>query len=169
MRAAKGAGGGAERAATIDMNVVKPETEGFSSERLENFHALMQGTVDRKELPGAVTILARHGKVIDYRVYGFKDLESGAKLEKDSIFRDFSMTKPVTAVAMMILYEQGKWLPMDPISKYIPEFEAPESFQGCGCGREHGGGRAEACADDGRIDDAYGGIYLRIFWEHAGR
>jgi CubicO group peptidase (beta-lactamase class C family) len=125
----KGAGGGAERTATIDMNVVKPEAEGFSSERLENFHALMQGVVDRKELPGAVTILARHGKVIDYRVFGVKDLESGAKLEKDSIFRDFSMTKPVTAVAMMILYEQGKWLPMDPISKYIPEFKDLKVFK----------------------------------------
>src|SRR3984885_8257640 len=126
---AKGAGGGAERAAAIDMTVVKPETEGFSAERLENFHALMQGTVDRKELPGAVTILARHGKIVDYRVYGFKDLESGAKLEKDSIFRDFSMTKPVTAVAMMILYEKGKWLPMDPISKYIPEFKDLKVFK----------------------------------------
>ena len=125
----KGAGGGAERAATIDMNVVKPETVGFSAERLENFHALMQGTVDRKELPGAVTILARHGKVVDYRVYGVKDLESGAKLEKDSIFRDFSMTKPVTAVAMMILYEQGKWLPCDPIAKFIPEFEHLKVFK----------------------------------------
>jgi CubicO group peptidase (beta-lactamase class C family) len=89
----------------------------------------MQGVVDRKELPGAVTILARHGKVIDYRVYGVKDLESGAKLEKDSIFRDFSMTKPVTAVAMMILYEQGKWLPSDPISKFIPEFEHLKVFK----------------------------------------
>jgi CubicO group peptidase (beta-lactamase class C family) len=126
---AKGAGGGAERAATIDMNVMKPEAVGFSAERLENFHALMQGVVDRKELPGAVTILARHGKVIDYRVYGVKDLESGAKLEKDSIFRDFSMTKPVTAVAMMILYEQGKWLPADPISKFIPEFEHLKVFK----------------------------------------
>jgi CubicO group peptidase (beta-lactamase class C family) len=127
--AAKGAGGGAERTAAIDMNVVKPESEGFSSERLENFHALMQGTVDRKELPGAVTILARHGKIVDYRVYGSKDLESGAKLEKDSIFRDFSMTKPVTAVAMMILYEQGKWLPSDPISKFIPEFKGLKVFK----------------------------------------
>jgi CubicO group peptidase (beta-lactamase class C family) len=129
----KGAGGGASaaegRTASLDMNVVKPETEGFSSERLENFHALMQGVVDRKELPGAVTILARHGKVVDYRVFGMKDLESGAKLEKDSIFRDFSMTKPVTAVAMMILYEQGKWLPMDPISKYIPEFKDLKVFK----------------------------------------
>ena len=125
----KGAGGGGERAALIDMNLVKPEAVGFSAERLENLHKLMQETVDRKELPGAVTILARHGKVVDYRVYGVKDLESGAKLEKDSIFRDFSMTKPVTAVAMMILYEQGKWLPMDPISKFIPEFAHLKVFK----------------------------------------
>jgi CubicO group peptidase (beta-lactamase class C family) len=126
---AKSAGGGGERAATIDMNLAKPEAVGFSAERLENLHKLMQGTVDRKELPGAVTILARHGKVVDYRVYGVKDMESGAKLEKDSIFRDFSMTKPVTAVAMMILYEQGKWLPMDPISKFIPEFAHLKVFK----------------------------------------
>jgi len=125
----KGAGGGAERTATIDMNGVKPEAVGFSAERLENLHRLMQGTVDRKELPGAVTILARHGKVVDYRVYGVKDIESGAKLTQDSIFRDFSMTKPVTAVAMMILYEQGKWLPMDPISKFIPEFAHLKVFK----------------------------------------
>ena len=126
---ARGAGGGADRAATIDMNVVKPETVGFSAERLENLHKLMQGTVDRKELPGAVTILARHGKVVDYRVYGQKDMEAGAALAKDSIFRDFSMTKPVTAVAMMILYEQGKWLPSDPISKFIPEFAHLKVFK----------------------------------------
>jgi CubicO group peptidase (beta-lactamase class C family) len=126
---AKGTGGGAERTATVDLNLVNPKTVGFSTERLENLHKLMQGTVDRKELPGAVTILARHGKVVDYRVYGVKDMESGAKLEKDSIFRDFSMTKPVTAVAMMILYEQGKWLPMDPISKFIPEFAHLKVFK----------------------------------------
>ena len=129
----------------------------------------MQGTVDRKELPGAVTILARHGKVVDYRVYGVKDLESGAKLEKDSIFRDFSMTKPVTAVAMMILYEQGKWLPTDPISKFIPEFEHLKVFKDVDAAGKYGGGRAEACADDGRIDDAHGGIYVWIFREYAGR
>jgi CubicO group peptidase (beta-lactamase class C family) len=127
--AGKGATGGTERSATIDMNVVKPETVGFSTERLDHFHSLMQGVVERKELPGAVTILARHGKVIDYRVYGTKDLESGAALAKDSIFRDFSMTKPVTAVAMMILYERGKWLPSDPISKFIPEFEHLKVFK----------------------------------------
>src|SRR5664279_6242626 len=100
----------------IDLTVVKPESVGFSSERLENLHALMQSTIDKKTLAGAVTILARHGKIVDYRTYGYKDVASGTPMPKDAIFRDFSMTKPVTGVAMMILYEQGKWLPSDPIS-----------------------------------------------------
>ena len=108
--------------ANIDLSLVKPKSVGFSSERLERLHALMQQEVDQKQLPGIVTLLARHGKVIDYRAYGLRDVASGAPMTKDTIFRDFSMTKPVTGVAMMILYEQGKWLPSDPISKFIPEF-----------------------------------------------
>jgi len=107
---------------TLDLTVVKPETVGFSTERLERLHAFMQQQIDQKQLVGAVTILARHGKVVDYRTYGQRDLATGAPMTKDTIFRDYSMTKPVTGVAMMILYEQGKWLPSDPISKYIPEF-----------------------------------------------
>ncbi len=116
--------------APIDLSLNKPESVGFSSERLERLHALMQQTVDQKQLPGAVTILARHGKVIDYRTYGVKDLASGAPLTKDAIFRAFSMTKPITAVAMMQLYEQGKWLPSDPIAKFIPEFAHLKVFKG---------------------------------------
>ena len=114
----------------LELAVVKPETVGFSSERLERLHALMQETVDQKQLAGIVTILARHGKVIDYKAYGQKDLTTGAAMTKDAIFRDFSMTKPVTAVAMMILYEQGKWLPSDPIAKFIPEFANLKVFKG---------------------------------------
>src|SRR6185369_13092380 len=90
----------------FDFTVVKPESVGFSSERVERLHALMQQTVEQKQLPRAVTILARHGKVIDYRAYGQRDLGSGAPMTKDAIFRAFSMTKPITGVAMMILYEQ---------------------------------------------------------------
>lgn len=108
--------------ATIDMTVMKPETVGFSAERLERLHALMQDVVDQKQLPGAVTLLARHGKVVDYRTYGMRDAASGSPMTSDTIFRAFSMTKPVTGVAMMLLYEQGKWLPSDPIAKHIPEF-----------------------------------------------
>jgi CubicO group peptidase (beta-lactamase class C family) len=108
--------------ATVDMTLAKPEAEGFSPERLERLHALMQQAVDQKQLPGAVTLLARHGRVVDYRTYGMRDAASGAAMTRDTIFRAFSMTKPVTGVAMMLLYEQGKWLPSDPISKHIPEF-----------------------------------------------
>jgi len=115
---------------TIDITVVKPESVGFSSQRLEWLHSLMQQAVDQKQIAGIVTILARHGKIVDYRTYGVPDLASAAPIRKDAIFRDFSMTKPVTGVAMMILYEQGKWLPSDPISKYIPEFAHLKVFQG---------------------------------------
>jgi CubicO group peptidase (beta-lactamase class C family) len=115
---------------SIDMTPVKPESVGFSSERLERLHALMQQAVDQKQIAGMVTILARHGKIVDYRAYGVRDLTTGAPMAKDTIFRDYSMTKPITGVAMMILYEQGKWLPSDPISKYIPEFAHLKVFNG---------------------------------------
>lgn len=112
----------AQQPARVDMTVVRPETVGFSSARLERLHALMQQAVDQKQIAGIVTVLARHGKVVDYRTYGQRDMASGAPMTKDVIFRDFSMTKPVTGVVMMILFEEGKWLPSDPISKFIPEF-----------------------------------------------
>jgi CubicO group peptidase (beta-lactamase class C family) len=108
----------------------KPEALGFSSDRLERLHAAMQQEVDQKQFAGVVTILARHGKVVEERMYGKKDIASGAPMTRDTIFRIFSMTKPVTGVAMMILYEQGKWHPMDPVSKYIPEFAHLKVFKG---------------------------------------
>jgi CubicO group peptidase (beta-lactamase class C family) len=112
------------------MTVVKPETVGFSSERLENLHHIIQDEIDKKQLAGAVTLLARHGKIVDFRTYGVRDLDSKTPMTKDIIFRDYSMTKPVTGVAMMILYEEGKWLPNDPIAKYIPEFKNLKVFAG---------------------------------------
>jgi CubicO group peptidase (beta-lactamase class C family) len=115
---------------TLDMNVVKPESEGFSPERLERLHTLMQDAVDHQEVSGVVTLLARHGKVVDYRTYGMRDIAGKIPMTTDTIFRDYSMTKPVTAVAMLELYEQGKWLPSDPIAKYIPEFAHLKVFNG---------------------------------------
>jgi CubicO group peptidase (beta-lactamase class C family) len=108
----------------------KPEALGFSSERLGRLHAVIQQLVDEKQLPGVVTLLARHGKVAEERTYGVKDLASGAPMTKDTIFRIYSMSKPVTGVAMMILYEEGKWRPADPISKLIPEFSQLKVFKG---------------------------------------
>jgi len=114
----------------LDMKVTKPEIVGFSTERLERLHTLMQNAVDKKQIAGIVTILARHGEIVDYRTYGQRDMASNSLMTKDVIFRDFSMTKPVTGVAMMILYEQGRWLPSDPIAKYIPEFAHLKVFKG---------------------------------------
>jgi CubicO group peptidase (beta-lactamase class C family) len=108
----------------------KPEQVGFSSERLQRLDAAMQQKVDEKEFAGIVTILARHGKVVEFKTYGKKDLASGAPMEKDTIFRIYSMSKPVTGAAMMMLYEEGKWQPDDPISKYIPEFANLKVFAG---------------------------------------
>lgn len=109
---------------------VKPEAVGFSTERLDNLHALIQGEIDNKQLAGAITLITRHGKIVDYRTYGVRDMATGAPMTKDTIFRDYSMTKPVTGVAMMILYEEGKWLPTDPIAKYVPEFAHLKVFKG---------------------------------------
>ncbi|HXX45877.1 MAG TPA: serine hydrolase domain-containing protein [Candidatus Acidoferrales bacterium] len=113
-----------------DIVVTKPESVGFSSARLARLHANMHKEVDEKRLAGVVTLLARHGKIVDIDVYGKKDLASGAPMTQDTIFRIFSMTKTVTGVAMMILYEQGKWRPGDPISQYIPEFAHLKVFKG---------------------------------------
>jgi len=90
----------------------------------------MQSKVDDKSLAGIVTLLMRHGKVVEERSYGAKDLASGAPMTHDTIFRIYSMTKPVTGVGMMILYEEGKWHPSDPISKFIPEFAGLKVFKG---------------------------------------
>jgi len=109
----------------------KPESVGFSSERLARLHEAIQQEIDQKKtMAGAVTLLARHDKIVDLRAYGKKDLASGAPMTTDTIFRVFSMTKPVTGVAMMILYEEGKWRPGDPISQYIPEFAHLKVFKG---------------------------------------
>jgi CubicO group peptidase (beta-lactamase class C family) len=102
--------------------LTEPEAVGFSSERLNLLDALMRRMVEEREFAGIVTIAARHGKVFHSKAYGLRDIASGAPMQKDSIFRIYSMTKPVTGVAMMILYEEGKWSPSDSISKYIPEF-----------------------------------------------
>jgi CubicO group peptidase (beta-lactamase class C family) len=108
----------------------KPEQVGFSSQRLQRLDTAMQQKVDDEQFAGIVTVLARHGKVVEFKTYGKKNLATGALMEKDTIFRIYSMTKPVTGAAMMMLYEEGKWQPDDPISKYIPEFANLKVFKG---------------------------------------
>jgi len=107
-----------------------PDTVGFSVDRLKRLDEAMQAKVDRKQLAGIVTMLARHGKLVEAKTYGQQDLASGKPMPQDAIFRIYSMTKPVTGVAMMILYEEGKWKPGDPLSKYIPEFAGLKVYAG---------------------------------------
>ena len=94
----------------------------MSTQRLGRLKSEMQALVDRNQLPGVVTMVAKDGKVVEFEAAGKRDLESGAPLQKDSIFRIYSMSKPITGVAMMMLFEEGKWQLNDPVSKHIPEF-----------------------------------------------
>jgi CubicO group peptidase (beta-lactamase class C family) len=116
--------------AALGLPRATPESVGFSSERLKKLDAAMNGLVDRGALPGVITLLARHGKIIAVNVHGAKDMASGAPLTEDTIFRMYSQTKPVTGVAMMILYEEGRWKLDDPVVKYIPEFAGLKVFKG---------------------------------------
>ena len=101
-----------------------PESVGISSERLERLHRAMQAFVDRHEAAGIVTLIAREGKVVDVHASGFQDVESRTPMRTDTIFRIASMTKPITSVAVMMLYEEGKLLLNDPVSRYIPAFKS---------------------------------------------
>ena len=102
---------------------VAPEAVGLSSERLERLSAAMQGLVDDGRLAGITTLIARHGKVAHLRTFGAQDMEAGKPMAQDTIFRIYSMTKPVTSVALMLLYEEGRFQLSDPVENYIPEFK----------------------------------------------
>ncbi|WP_397415573.1 serine hydrolase domain-containing protein [Phenylobacterium sp.] len=100
-----------------------PEALGFDSARLAKLDAYMRGVVDQGRVAGMTTFLARKGKVVSFKIYGKASLESGKPMTEDSIFRIYSMTKPITGVAMMILFEEGKWRLDDPVTRYVPEFK----------------------------------------------
>jgi len=109
--------------ARSNLPTAKPERVGMSSERLAQMTSSMQNVVDQGRVAGVVTLVARHGKVVYLDAVGKQDIEAGKPMAKDAIFRIYSMTKPVTGVAMMILFEQGKWQLNDPVAKFIPEFK----------------------------------------------
>lgn len=104
----------------------KPAEHGLSPERLNRIYTVMNNYVKQGKIPGAVTLVARHGKIVYYKAFGKADIESGKAMDISSMFRIASMTKAITSVAIMTLYEQGYFLLNDPISKYIPEFKNPK-------------------------------------------
>ena len=102
--------------------ISSPEKAGFSAKGLNAFRGTMHALVDDGKLAGVTTLVARHGKVVNFDAYGVQDLETKQPVTKDTIFRIASMTKPIVGVAMMMLWEQGKWTLDDPVAKHIPEF-----------------------------------------------
>lgn len=104
----------------------KPEDSGISAARLARIDQMMQEHVNKKMIPGAVVLLMRNGKVVHQKAFGFKDVESQAALKTNDIFRIASQTKAITSLAIMMLWEEGKFLLDEPISKYVPEFRNPK-------------------------------------------
>jgi CubicO group peptidase (beta-lactamase class C family) len=99
-----------------------PETAGFSSERLKRIDNAMNEWVQKEWMQGGEALIIRDGKIVYYKAAGYNDLEAKTPLSKDAIFRIASQTKAITSVAIMILFEEGKLLLNDPVSKYIPSF-----------------------------------------------
>ena len=111
------------REARSAIALAAPESVGFSSAGLAGLDAAMHGLVDAQKLAGVTTLVARHGKVVHFDAYGRRDLDTGAAMQRDTIFRIASMTKPTVGVAMMMLWEQGKWKLSDRLDAHIPEFK----------------------------------------------
>ncbi len=106
-----------------DLPTAKPESVGLSPERLERIATVVQHNIDDKRIAGAVTMVVRHGHVAWLKSQGMMDREAAKPMQPDALFRICSMTKPITSVAVMMLYEEGKFLLDDPVSKYLPEFK----------------------------------------------
>lgn len=109
---------------TTDLPTAKPEKVGFSTERLKRIDALVQRFMDANRIPGAVTLVARKGRIVHFEAQGVLDIETKKPMRKDTLFAMASSTKPVTAVAILMLIEEGKIQLADPVSKYLPEFKS---------------------------------------------
>lgn len=110
----------------------RPEDLGFDSGRLARLDDYMSGMVEAGRVAGVATLILRHGKVVAHRTHGSAELGSETPLSPDAVFRIYSMTKPIAATAMMILFEEGHWVLDDPVSKFIPEFADLKVFTGVG-------------------------------------
>jgi len=102
---------------------VKPEAVGLSSERLDQIDSVLQADMEGGKINGAVLLVAREGKIAYFKSFGYRDKEKTLPMEKDSIFRVYSMTKSITAVAVAMLMQEGKLALADPVEKYIPSFK----------------------------------------------
>ena len=138
-----------------DLAKATPESVGVSSERLRRLDAGLKRFVDDGRLAGVTSLLARHGKIVNANSFGKKSLSASEPMQRDTIFRIYSMTKPITGVAMMMLFEEGKWRLDDPVSRYIPEFAKLQV---------HTGENADGTA---KLEDARRSMTMRELLTHS--
>ncbi len=112
-----------------DLPIAAPEKAGMSTERLARMDKAIHDYVDAGRTPGVVTVIVRHGKVVHVDAYGKADA-SGRATRTDDLFRMYSMTKPITSVALLMLYEEGKFQLTDPLAKYFPAFADSKVYAG---------------------------------------
>lgn len=110
-------------AVAASIQTTKPEQTGFSSERLARIHEMVQRHIDAHDIAGAVTLVARNGKVVHFEAHGLADVEAKRPMSKDSLFWIMSMTKPVVGTSVLMMMEEGKLRLTDPVSRFIPEFK----------------------------------------------
>ena len=125
------------------IDCVSPESLGLSSSRLDRVADYLKEYVDSGKLPGYLAVVARHGQPVYLHRYGLRDVEAQTPVEEDTIFRIYSMTKPITSVALMSLYERGLFQLDTPVSAFIPAFKHLEVFQA----GDRDPGSAHKCAD----------------------
>ncbi len=112
------------------MEIYSPEEVGMSSQRLARISPLMEQFVKDNQLPGILTLVQRKGKVVHVGKYGMMDMEMGKPMQEDALFRIYSMTKPIVSVALMMLYEEGRFSLKDPVAKFIPAFSRTKVYAG---------------------------------------
>ena len=114
----------------LDLVDARPEEVGMSSRGLQNVTRLVQRYIDDGRYAGAISMVARHDQVVHFETYGNMDNEANKPMAHDTIVRAYSMTKPIASVALMQLYEEGRFQLDDPVSAYVPEFANLEVFDG---------------------------------------
>ena len=107
---------------STDLPIARPETVGVSSKRLDRVKAYIQDYIDTNQIAGAVTLIGRKGKVVHYEAQGWRYKEENQPMAKDTIFTLMSMTKPIVSTALMMLWEDGRFMLDDPISKWLPAY-----------------------------------------------
>jgi CubicO group peptidase (beta-lactamase class C family) len=117
-------------AAAQPLPAASAESEGFSTERLERVHAMLKRQVDEGKHAGLISLIVRHGRIVDWQTYGSRDLAARLPMEKDTIVRLYSMSKVISSVAVMILHEEGRLKLDDKVGKYLPALAKMRVFAG---------------------------------------